>query len=319
MSLSTPPLLRNSFAPLAILHSFASLTLDQLEQLAPGIAVPLESLPPFSTESALPVTAFPLVSQDLSFREIFCAYRLWFGLSGFASRQEPFPPLDKYTGQWHFLEGFLHFFNLLRYVVLTPSWKETIGTRSRPIDLETTSSSSEMEDQEVGGQQVVDVDEAMRQQPFKAEGIVGLIYEADLPLLRAAYQIPDSVVLRAPSAQDRACTFSENEVCLYEEAFRAGLRLPFPRIVRDLLSILHLAPGQLMPNAWKIFYGALLAFEEIGELSRPMTVNDFLCCYSVKMSEPGFWFFQARDDRQIVFKLPTSVKRLERKVFLCFR
>lgn len=33
------------------------------------------------------------------------------------------------------------------------------------------------------------------------------------------------------------------------------------------------------------------------------------------MSELGFWFFQVRDDRQIVFKLPTSVKRWKEKFF----
>lgn len=44
-----------------------------------------------------------------------------------------------------------------------------------------------MADQEAGNEQVVDVDEAVRSQPFKAEGISGLIYEANLPLLRAAY------------------------------------------------------------------------------------------------------------------------------------
>lgn len=49
-----------------------------------------------------------------------------------------------------------------------------------------------------------------------------------------------------------------------------------------------------------------------------MTVNDFLCCYSLKLFEPGFWFFQARDDRQIVFKLPTSVKRWKEKFFFIF-
>lgn len=106
-----------------------------------------------------------------------------------------------------------------------------------------------MADQEAGNEQVVDLDEAVCAQPFKAEGISGLIHEADLPLLRVAYQIPETVVLRAPSAEDKACAFSENEVCLYEEAFRASLRLPFSRIVRDLLSRLRLAPGQLMPNA----------------------------------------------------------------------
>lgn len=172
-----------------------------------------------------------------------------------------------------------------------------------------------MVDLKAGDHPIVDVDQVIRSQPFKVEGISGLIYEADLPLLKAAYQILETVVLRAPNAKDRVCTFSENEVCLYEEAFHVGLRLPFPRIVRELLARLHLAPGQLMPNAWKFFYGAIVAFEKLGERSQLMTVNDFLCCYSLKMSELGFWFFQARDDHQIVFKLPTSVKRWKEKLF----
>lgn len=46
-----------------------------------------------------------------------------------------------------------------------------------------------------------------------------------------------------------------------------------------------------------------------------MTVNDFLCYYALKMSEPGFWYFQARDDHQIVFRLPTLVKRWKEKFF----
>lgn len=112
-----------------------------------------------------------------------------------------------------------------------------------------------MADLEARDQPFVDVDQAIRSQPFKAEGISGLIYEADLLLLRASHQIPKSVILRAPSAKDRACAFSEFKVCLYEEAFHAGLRLPFPGIVRDLLARLRVTPGQLMPNAWKIFYG----------------------------------------------------------------
>jgi hypothetical protein len=33
-----------------------------------------------------------------------------------------------------------------------------------------------------------------------------------------------------------------NEVCLYEAMFLAGLRLPFPRLVRELLNYLNLGP-----------------------------------------------------------------------------
>ena len=46
----------------------------------------------------------------------------------------------------------------------------------------------------------------------------------------------------------------KDEVCLYEAMFRAGLRLPFPRVIRELLSYLHLASQQIMPNAWRVFF-----------------------------------------------------------------
>lgn len=41
----------------------------------------------------------------------------------------------------------------------------------------------------------------------------------------------------------------ENEVCLYETMFRAGLKLPFPKVIRELLGRLNVAPHQLVPNA----------------------------------------------------------------------
>lgn len=98
-----------------------------------------------------------------------------------------------------------------------------------------------MADKELNVPVAIDIDEAVHYIPFKAEGISGLIHNTDLPLLRAAYQIPNSIILRAPSTEDSACSFRENEVCLYEQAFHAGLRLPFPMIVRELLARLRLA------------------------------------------------------------------------------
>lgn len=33
-----------------------------------------------------------------------------------------------------------------------------------------------------------------------------------------------------------------HEVCLYEAMFKAGLRLPFPKVAQDVMSHLNLAP-----------------------------------------------------------------------------
>lgn len=118
LSLSLP----NSLVLSSPFFSLASvlLTLNHPRSPALGVDIPLASLPHFSPETALPLAAFPSISQDLSFRKIFCGYRLWFGLSTFVKRNEPFPSLHEYTGQQHFLEGALNFYNLLWYVVLTP-------------------------------------------------------------------------------------------------------------------------------------------------------------------------------------------------------
>ncbi|KAF7127252.1 hypothetical protein RHSIM_Rhsim11G0012300 [Rhododendron simsii] len=133
------------------MSAFALLILDPEGAPVPGIDILLISLPPFSTESPLPLTIFPSVSPDLSFQEIFCGYKLWFGLSHFTKNKEPFPPLHEYTDQGDYHEG------------------------------------------------------------------------------------------------------------------------------------------QLMPNAWRILFGAIMAFEELGEQGQPMMVNDFRCCYAPKMFELGFW------------------------------
>lgn len=54
--------------------------------------------------------------------------------------------------------------------------------------------------------------------------------------LRRNYGIPDSVALRFPNFNKRDVVSEKYlEVCLYENMFKVGLRLPFPALARDLL------------------------------------------------------------------------------------
>ncbi|KAF7134714.1 hypothetical protein RHSIM_Rhsim08G0029200 [Rhododendron simsii] len=154
--------------------------------------------------------------------------------------------------------------------------------------------------------------------PFRAEQIPSVLVEEDLDLLREAYQIPPTVRLRIPSPNDRACMSFDGEVCLYESAFHAGLRLPFPPVVRALLARLCLSPGQLHPNAWRILFGVIILWEEeLGEEARPLTVDEFLYCYMPKASSEGrgWWFFQARQGRQLITNYPSSNKFWKEKFF----
>jgi hypothetical protein len=55
--------------------------------------------------------------------------------------------------------------------------------------------------------------------------------------------------------------------------FMAGVRLPFPSIVRELLSFLHVTHVQLIPNGWRYFFFTFISscismassFESLGE------------------------------------------------------
>ena len=66
------------------------------------------------------------------------------------------------------------------------------------------------------------------------------------------FQFPEQVRVRRPTNEDRASHFFPGEVCFYEAAFTCGLRLPIHPFIMELLRFFGIAPGQLMPNLWRI-------------------------------------------------------------------
>ncbi|KAK0596670.1 hypothetical protein LWI29_017906 [Acer saccharum] len=82
-----------------------------------------------------------------------------------------------------------------------------------------------------------------------------VITEDMLPGIRAMYGIPKDVELRAPKEYERADWDIPGWTCLYEYTFRLGFRFPIPQLVRRMLVYYELAPGQLMPNTWRILLG----------------------------------------------------------------
>ena len=63
--------------------------------------------------------------------------------------------------------------------------------------------------------------------------------------------------IHAPEAHERVDWVVLGLVALYEIVFRDGMRLPIPKLVRDVCDHYEIAPSQLMSNAWRI----LLALE----------------------------------------------------------
>ena len=66
------------------------------------------------------------------------------------------------------------------------------------------------------------------------------------------FRFPERVRVRRPTNEDRACHFFPGEICFYEAAFTCGLRLPVHPFIMELLGFFGIAPGQLIPNSWRI-------------------------------------------------------------------
>ena len=66
------------------------------------------------------------------------------------------------------------------------------------------------------------------------------------------FQFAEHVHVRRPTNKERAYHFFLGEICFYEAAFTCGLRLPVHPFIMELLGFFSIAPGQLMPNSWRI-------------------------------------------------------------------
>ena len=84
---------------------------------------------------------------------------------------------------------------------------------------------------------------------FDAGGEVCLLSKAEFDSLRERYQIPDDVEIRMPTEGERACWSRRSELCVNIEMFKAGFRVPVPKLVAEILKYYQVALIQLMPNS----------------------------------------------------------------------
>ncbi|XP_024033571.1 uncharacterized protein LOC112095697 [Citrus clementina] len=78
----------------------------------------------------------------------------------------------------------------------------------------------------------------------------------DLIDLRTIYDILDGIHLRIPGKKDTPNRPPRGYVTLFLENFKFGMRLPLQLYFVQMLSGLHLAPGQLNPNGWRVLSGS---------------------------------------------------------------
>jgi hypothetical protein len=101
--------------------------------------------------------------------------------------------------------------------------------------------------------------------------------------------IPSFIKLRFDENQSGVVARSDvHEVCVYEHMFKAGLRLPFIPIIRELLGFLNLSPHQLSPNAWRTFIACVILWPLAMGPNHTLTIKEFLHLYQLQKNPQSF-------------------------------
>ena len=117
--------------------------------------------------------------------------------------------------------------------------------------------------------------------PFHALSESCFLELRHLKSIRKRFQFPEGVVIRLPHPNEKACTFARGEMSFYEATFSCGLRFPIHPFIMQLLSVLNIAPGQLVPNAWRMIIGCMLIWVSFHD-GDMITLNEFLYLYHLK-------------------------------------
>ena len=93
--------------------------------------------------------------------------------------------------------------------------------------------------------------------PFHALSESCSLEQRHMKSIRKRFQFPRRAVRRLPRPNGKACSFAHGKVSFYKANFSCGLHFPVHPFIMQLLSILNVAPRQLVPNAWRTIIGCL--------------------------------------------------------------
>ena len=97
--------------------------------------------------------------------------------------------------------------------------------------------------------------------------------------LREKYQIPVGKPMRQPFKCEKCYYKGAEDVRVYEQMLKAGLRFPLSAFHCRFLQYLRLAITQISPNTWRVFLGAEVLYRVMFDGACRMTVEEFFHCY----------------------------------------
>jgi hypothetical protein len=116
--------------------------------------------------------------------------------------------------------------------------------------------------------------------------------------IRAECFVPKFIKIRFDMEKSGVVVHSNtHEICLYEAMFKAGFRLPFIPIVRELPGFLDLAPHQLSPNAWRTFFSCVVLWPLALGKDYQLSVKKFMHIYRIQRNPGSYGVYNFQTKR----------------------
>ena len=126
----------------------------------------------------------------------------------------------------------------------------------------------------------------------EVEIIPPLLDQGDVDELVGRYDIPPQFEARAAWPGEYACRPPPEFVAIYRDQLVAGLRLPIPQFLYQILTFWGIRITQLVPNAIRSILGFFIMCPV---LEIPYSLDLFRSFFQMKMSGPVHgWFYFAR-------------------------
>ena len=133
------------------------------------------------------------------------------------------------------------------------------------------------------------------------------LFSAEERRIRLECFIPRFVKIRFDEEKSSAVVRLDcHEVYLYETMFKAGFRLLFLPIVRELLQYLDLPPHQLVPNAWRVLHSCILLWPLVLGKQHQLTVREFMYLHRVHKNLGSPWVYNIQTRREKLIQLGTK-------------
>ena len=135
------------------------------------------------------------------------------------------------------------------------------------------------------------------------------IKEAHFKTLREIYQIPDYIPIRLPYKSEKCYYNGMDDVGVYEQVLKAGLRFPLNSLKRELLKHLGLSVSQISPTAWRVFIAMEVLYGAMSNGARSLTVREFLHCYHPDEIDKSKWmysFVPRKSVLKVIYETPDS-------------